>query len=54
MVYDVERKPTFHRRVVTDLDALKRGANVVISNRVADMLHDVKEKVYASDLFNDN
>ncbi len=44
----------FHSRVINDLAAFKREADVVIANRITDDICDVADKVYSRDLYGDN
>ncbi len=41
----------FHSRVVNDLEAFKREADVILANRHSPLLEDVPQKVYTRDLF---
>ena len=41
----------FHSKVIKDLDAFKKLADVIIANRVTDDLDDVQEKIFTRDIF---
>jgi len=53
IVYEpvLEEAEFFNSRVVKDLGAFKREADVIIANRITDDIRDVVQKVYSRDLF---
>ena len=47
-----EEKEFFSSKVLDDLEAFKKIADVIVANRLSDDIRDVKEKVYTRDIFN--
>ncbi len=42
----------YHSRVIKDINEFKKISDVIVSNRMDDILEDVAEKVYTRDLYN--
>ena len=53
IVYEpsLEASDFFHSRVIRDLEEFKRMSDIIVTNRWADDLEDVRSKVYTRDLF---
>ncbi|MCZ8485312.1 hypothetical protein O9993_04045 [Vibrio lentus] len=53
VVFEPELKEIefFHSLVLTDFEQFKSGCDVIVSNRMAQELADVKDKVYTRDSF---
>ena len=45
-------KEFFHSKIIDNLEDFKQISDVIVANRMADDLNDVKHKVYTRDLFN--
>ena len=44
----------FHSKVIKDLDTFKSQADIIVANRLEDVLKDVESKVYTRDIFREN
>jgi len=42
----------YHSKIIDSLEVFKRTSDVIVANRMAEELRDVKDKVYSRDLFN--
>ncbi|HEY7805224.1 MAG TPA: nucleotide sugar dehydrogenase [Orrella sp.] len=53
IVYEpvLEESEFYRSRVITDFEAFKREADVIVANRITDDIRDVAHKVYSRDLF---
>ncbi|VVM22345.1 UDP-glucose 6-dehydrogenase (EC [uncultured Gammaproteobacteria bacterium] len=47
----MQEKEFFQSKVIKNLEEFKKISDVVVANRMADELQDVKNKVYTRDLF---
>ncbi|MFT7880525.1 MAG: nucleotide sugar dehydrogenase [Sulfurimonas sp.] len=56
VVYEpvLEEDEFFHSQVYKELESFKKDADVIVANRLADELLDVKDKVYTRDIFREN
>jgi len=55
VVYEpVLEEEFYNSKVINDLEAFKETSNVIIANRLDDILEDVVDKVYTRDLYQEN
>ncbi|MCW8837631.1 MAG: nucleotide sugar dehydrogenase [Thiovulaceae bacterium] len=54
VVYEpvLQEEEFFHSRVIKDLKEFKKISDVIVANRIEDVLSDVKDKIYTRDIFN--
>lgn len=48
----MQEEEFFHSKVIKDLEEFKNISDVIVANRLEDILSDVKDKVYTRDIFN--
>lgn len=48
----MQEEEFFHSKVIKDLDEFKKISDVIVANRLEEILSDVKDKVYTRDIFN--
>jgi UDPglucose 6-dehydrogenase len=48
----IEETYFFGSKVITELNEFKQLSSLIVTNRMADCLEDVRDKVFTRDLFN--
>jgi UDPglucose 6-dehydrogenase len=48
---ELKEEEFFHSKVFKDVNEFKEIADVIVANRMSDLLDDVADKVYSRDLF---
>jgi len=48
----MEEDEFFNSKVIKDLEEFKAMSDVIVANRMEDVLNDVEEKVFTRDIFN--
>jgi len=56
IVYEpvLEEDEFFNSKVIKDLEEFKMKSDIIVANRLEDVLKDVEEKVYTRDIFGKN